>query len=302
MIEQRLSELSSITKKNLYYGKTCNIEDSLYLSLLKYAVLDCLEKKELIKYNDKIKLLTFDCKKSKNKVKVNLENKEKWEENNPFCINRKQWERIALKICKKYSLDIAIEPIIKYCNLNLEITPTINEVCSITFSNELLEKVCETSINIQQLDLICNLALDIVRNNIHCDVLTAISTQQKICELDIKNIRTKSECNIDYKLLVEKYENCNLEKNIYVELINKGFCYNTISVIYNNKLDISIDEDGDPILITPYNSYKIPKEFNFNNIVVTHQQDYKEIIDAILEDYNTSETIKKQLLNEIHFV
>lgn len=261
MILDKISYISSKVEKSLRLGAPCCNDDALILILLYEANIDCLSKKELEAYKDLVKSLTFDCLASTPKVTVISHNKEQWEEANPECINRKTWERIALKICHKYKIDISLEK--------------INNACDIAF--------------------------EITKNTLHCDVLTLISIQQKLCELDIKLEKNKDQCNIEYKLLLEKHPTCQLSKKEYITLIDSGYSFEILSGLYDNKVSLEVDSKGKTTLISPISKYNLPEDLRFKEIVL---DDKNNIVlpKRILEDYNITNKIKKQILDGISII
>ena len=160
---------------------------------------------------------------------VNSVNKSIWEENNPECVNRKQWEKIALKICNKYTIEIERIP----------------------------------------LDTVCDISFEIVKKTISCEVLTTIALQKKLCDLNITINRTKDECATDYKLLIEKHPSCNLNKKEYFCLIDSNFSFEMVSLIYDNNLSLEVDSKGKVTLISPIRRYKIPDELKVNDVIYT---------------------------------
>jgi hypothetical protein len=253
MIENKLSKLSVKNKLSLYHDLPYNTEDDLKLILLSYANTSCLKNDEVTIYKNLVKKLTFDCKSQDLLVKVNNNNKEFWEENNPECTNRKQWEKIALRICNKYTIEIEVIPI----------------------------------------NTICDIAFEISKKTISCDVLTSISLQQKLCDLNISVKRTKEECEADYKLLIEKYKDCNITKKEYLKLIDNNFSFEIISLIYDDNLKLEVDSKGKVSLISPIRKYKIPDELKLNDVVYSN----KNLIHKVLDDYNISKNIKENILN-----
>lgn len=256
MIENKLSELSIHDKLSKYYNLPYNTKDDLYLILLLYANTKCLNSEELKIYNQLVKKLTFDCKSTKNIVFIDSKNKTNWEENNPDCNSRKQWERIALRICNKYSIEIELIP----------------------------------------LDTVCDIAYEISKKTLPCEIITAISLQQKLCNLNISVNRSKEECNIDYKLLIEKHPNCELTKKQYVSLVDEGFSYEIVSLIYDNSFKIEVDSKGKITLISPIRKYKLPEDLKINDVIFTSD---KKIIHKLLSDYKLSETLKENIINEL---
>ena len=183
------------------------------------------------------------------------------EENNPECISRKEWERIALKICNKYSIDISVEEI---------------------------EKVCE-------------IAFNITKDILDCNVITSISVQQKMCAYDIDFSTNKNQCNSEYKIILEDYPQCEITKKEYYELVHKGYSFEVISNIYSKGFTLEIDSNGRVRLMGSATNYILSEDLKFKDIIVSSSGDL-HLPDRILNDYNISNKIKKQILDEINFV
>lgn len=232
------------------------------LMLLNKANTDCYNAKEKLIYNDLINRLTYDCYNATLEVTVDNSNKEVWEMNNPNCVNRKTWEKIAYKICNKYQLNIDIE----------------------------------------KTDLICNVAFDIIRNTISCDILTSISVQQKMCEHNIEIQRNEEECAIDYKLLIEKYPDCNLTRKDFFYLVNNKYSYELISMVYDTNLKFEVYGNGEIKLISPTYTYSLPDDLRFKEIVVNKTSNSLVLLDKQLKEYKLNNTIKNLLLNGKYYV
>lgn len=237
MILNKISYISTKIEQSLRLGTPCCNNEALILLLLNSANLKCLNKTELVKYNDIVKTLTYDCNILTPKVIITSNNKEQWEENNPECISRKQWEKIAYKICNKYKIEISIEK--------------INTVCDIAF--------------------------EITKNIIDCDILPIISLQQKLCDLNIIFEKNTAQCKIDYLLLLEKYPTCNMSLNNYKTLNNSGYSFEMITSLYNKNVELEVDENNNIILTTPINKYILPHDIQFNGVIATSSQNVREL-------------------------
>lgn len=273
MLNTKLSKISATVLNQLHYGTPYNCNEDLPIILLKYSNPDCYNKQELKKYNDLLNSFLFDCQVAYKEIDINNSNRESWEKNNPGCVGRKQWEKLAYKICYQYKLDIIVED-----------SPT-----------------CDIEISTEKMDNICNIAFDITKNIIDCQVLTAISVQQKMCDLNITVERTKDECILDYKILIEKYDSCELSLKEYVTLIDENFSFEIISAIYDKKLSLEVTSEG-VYLKSPINNYLIGEDIKFKEVIVDSKT--KDIIfpDNILSEYNITNKQKKNILNEIYFV
>lgn len=292
MINSKLSKLSTIIVNSLYYKTSYKCKEDLPLILLSKANPDCLDKYELKKYKGLLNTLLFDCVVSEKEVTVNNTNREDWEKNNPSCVSRKQWEKIALKICKQYKLDILLERLNDNCEVDLQIlSKNNNEECDLNFE-----------VNKQSMDKICDIAFDISKKIIDCEVLTAISIQQKMCEFNIKVDMNKDKCSAEYKLLIEKYPECNITKREYIKLLDTNFSFEVISSIYQKRLKLEVDSYGKTFLVSPLNKYSIDKDLKFKEIVVDNNTRDIVFPKKILNDYKIPNIKKQQLLNEINFI
>lgn len=297
MINNKLSKISTLIRNKLYYGYPYRCDEDLPLILLSYADTSCYNKYEIKKYKDLLQKLTFDCIAYDQEVTIDNSNREAWEIANPACISRKQWERIAYKICYKYKLDIFIEKQVKdICNTSVEVE-TIKEDCITEFLIDALKDDCEVFIETSKKDTACNLAFDISKNILHCDVLTVISIQQKLCELNIFTTPVKEKCEAEYKLLIEKYPTCSLTKNQYIKLISRNYNYCGLSMIYNKGINFTVNEDSECIS-TSLDTYSTNKDLKFKDIVTKDMQ----IAIEIINDYNLNNKIKTKLTDAIYIL
>lgn len=262
MINSKLSKLSTLIANSLYYKTDYKCKEDLPLILLSKANIDCLDKYELKKYKSILNTLLFDCVTYDKEVTVDNTNRESWEVNNPSCVSRKQWEKIALKICHEYKLDFIVENI----------------------------------------DKACDIAFDITKKVIDCEVLTAISVQQKMCELNIKVDTNPDKCSAEYKLLIEKYPECNLTKREYITLLDKNFSFEVISSVYDKKLKLEVDSRGNTNLVSPLNNYSIQKDLQFKEIIVDSKTKSLTVPRRMLNDYKLTNIKKQKILNEIYFI
>jgi len=262
MINSKLSKLSTLIANSLYYKTEYKCKEHIPLILLSKANTSCLDKYELKNYNSKLNTLLFDCTVSEKEVTVDNTNRESWETNNPSCVSRKQWEKIALKICQEYKIDVVV----------------------------------------QNIDKTCDIAFDITKKIIDCNVLTALSIQQKMCDLNIKVDTNVDKCSAEYKLLIEKYPECNLTKKEYITLMDKNFSFEVVSSVYQKKLKLEVDSKGNTTLISPVNNYDIQKDLRFKEIIVDSKTKDLTLPEKILNDYKLTNIKKQKILNEIYFI
>lgn len=258
----KISEVSKKIEKGLRYGHPCCDDEALIVLLLNTAKISCYNKKEARIYDDIIKNLDFSCQPLLSKVIVTDNGKEAWETANPACISRKQWERIALKICLQYKLDFIIDKI----------------------------------------DKACDVAFDITKNVIDCEVLTSISIQNKMCELNITVDRNPAKCAAEYKLLIEQYPDCNLTKKEYIYLLDTNYSFEIISSVYNKHLHLEVDPYGNTFLVSPLNKYSLDDELKFKEIIVNSETKDLVLTRRIINDYNITNIQKQKILNELSII
>jgi hypothetical protein len=308
----KISEVSKKVEKGLKYGHPCCDDEALIVVLLNTAVKKCFNKKQLRIYNDIIKNLRFSCEPLLSKVIVTENNKEAWETAHPECINRKQWERIAYKICHKYKIDFFVEKVkppvcdidISFnkvlpidCDVNIsfdEIAPT---ECITDILVDMISKDCDVFIDVSKKEKICDLAFDISKNVIDCDVLTVISIQQKLCDLNIQIEPSKKQCEAEHKILIEAHPTCTLTKKDYTTLISRNYNYCGISMIFDKGLEFTVDKDTECIK-TSLNTYSTSEDLKCTTVVAKDKKTVKEI----LNDYKISNIIKTKITNAIHII
>lgn len=242
----------------LYYKQPLNINNFTILLMLKYVNIDCLSKNEISKYKELVNYYTLNCDDLPNYIIINSEKQLDWDLENPQCTSRKRWEKLVLGICTKY-------------NINIEITKTNN----IT-------------------DKHCNLALDIIKNNISCNILTGISLRKEICNNNIKIEKTIGDCYHSYKLLIDKYPNCNLSLKNYHKLINDNYSHTFLEEVYKSDNYITIEANGHVNLNTFFDTYNIPNDIETQSLLLSADC---TIISNFLNDYNIPNNIKQKILD-----
>lgn len=156
--------------------------------------LDCYKKQSLA---EKVRLLTYSCKLGLRKdLIVDESGADAWAINNPFCISRERWEKIATTVCAAFNLEI---------NIN----------------------------GVQDIDTMCNLTFELVRQSVSCDILVAISVYQEMCDLKFSISRSEEECKIDFEILTEELD-CDLDFEMYKYLIECDLSFDIIKTVYEN--------------------------------------------------------------------
>ncbi|MCA9397879.1 hypothetical protein KC573_03540 [candidate division WWE3 bacterium] len=237
-----LENLSNEIVKSLSYGYSCDKNAKPKMDLLQnylYVLEDenrkialggkpCLNCYVLQSLAEKVRKLTTSCNIALRKdLIIDRSEEEAWIAENPYCVSREKWERIAHIVCEAFNLDIKIVEVTKDCDLDLEVM-SVETVCDLTF--------------------------EIVRNIIPCDIILAISAYQEACDLGLTITRSEEECKIDFDLLVEEV-NCDLDLKAYQKLIECNLSFDVIKTVYENGCSFNI---GDPVtLVTPMNEYPI---------------------------------------------
>ncbi len=232
-IKQKLIELSSMKIRNLFYGyhPAVHIDDDVNMLVILKDSLD--------------------------RIKTNFLHIQK------SCLDDETIQKIVEKAnkivgrsaCPKKRIDVKIgdESINKY----LMSGP---RCVSYDTWNEFSRYICgKVGFQITAEKEICDITFEISRNIISCNLLYALSVHKEMCDLNYKVSRTKDECKIDYKLLLEKNPKCDLEFKSYLSYVhNHNLSFPIINEVYSSGLALA-EEDGEAVLCTPLNNYKLTK-------------------------------------------
>ena len=272
-MKNKLAQLSNKVLNHYYSHLPYDCNDDLILILLSKADTSCYSKKELSDYKQLIDSLTFDCAEARKEVLVDSSKKEDWEINNPMCVNRKLWERLAYKICKNYGITLNIEKVNKTCpDPNLVITKK---------------------------DLECNISMDIVTKNLECDILTSIYIVKKACNDGFEVTRSLDECKLDYKLLNEKHPELNLSFKDYYYLVGKKFTFDAIDTIYCNRASLLLS-DNSIYIKSPFNTYDL-NSIDLDKLLISKLNGPKLVI-QLLKDYKINNVTKQLILNGTTYI
>lgn len=281
-----LEKLSNEIVKALSYGYSCDKKAESKMDLLQnylYVLEDenrkialggkpCLNCYVLQALAEKVRKLTASCNMGQRKdLIVDKSGVDLWLIDNPYCVSRKKWERIANIVCEAFNLDIEIKNITDDCDLSLDI---------------------------MSMETACDLTFEIVRNLIPCDIMLAISAYNEACDLGLEITRSEEECKIDFDLLVEEVE-CDLDLKAYQTLIECNLSFDIIKTVYENGCSFNI---GDPVtLVTPMNEYPLEqlkfkgtpnlgvlRKLNINTSDSKFVKNPKGFIKALKQDYGSS--------------
>lgn len=131
------------------------------------------------------------------------------------------------------------------------------------------------------------LMLEISREIISPNVLLAITAQKEVKNLNLEISRTVEESKLDFQLLIEELDECDLVETQYVDLVQvQGLSYDMIKVIYESGLSL-VTDDKEVYLKTPMNTYKISDLSGKINLKYLEKFGIKPTItkDKLLEDY-----------------
>jgi len=237
----KLDKLSHDKIKKLFYNFTCEKDYQIkinklnkYLSLIDHEFWiiynggePCLDCNQLQCLAEKIRRLSIECNIQYRKdLQIDDSNLNLWVANNPFCVAREKYEKLAYEV---------------FCELKLEY--------------ELRQITCDLDVDIISKEKACELTFEIISNALPCDIIVAIKAYKQNCDLDFKVSRNKQECKIDFKLLNEKV-NCDLDLNTYISLVDCNLSFDVIKTIYENGCTVTLTEDG-PVISSILNSYPL---------------------------------------------
>jgi len=238
-----LEKLSNEVVKSKLYGYSCDKKAEKKIDLLHNYLLvmedenrkltlgakeclDCYNKQSLA---EKVRKLTVSCDTSKRRdLVVDDSMEDAWIAQNPYCVSRERWEKLAYTVCGIFDIEIIAEEYL--CNYDFEVIST--------------EKACD-------------LTFELSRKIIPCDIMIAISVHREMCDLRFDITRTEEECKLDFDILASEIK-CDLDFKTYQKLIECNLSFDVIKTIYENNCTIEI---GDPVpelfLATQLNKYPI---------------------------------------------
>lgn len=193
----------------------------------------CLSSYKLQSLAEKVRGLTTTCDINGRKDLIKEDDpitKNSWIAQNPYCVSRERWEKIAYIICDAFNLQINIVEDTEDCKLDMEVL-SVEEVCDITF--------------------------EIVRNLIPCDIIVALSVYHEMCDLDLNITRTLDESELDCNILVNDLQ-IDLDQQLYRELVSANISFDIIKTVYENGCSFNIN-NGDVELVTPMSAHSLSK-------------------------------------------
>lgn len=240
-----LSKFSLEKIKKLYYGYSCDKKSeekidmlNRYLSVLEdeYRKLylgakECLDKNQLQCLFEKINKISLHCNLDlRSDYSIDKTDFDAWVANNPFCVSREKWEKLAYVVCGIFNLDIIIQKDSADCDIDFDLVAK--------------EKKCD-------------LTFEIIRKTVSCDIIVAISVYKHVCDLNLKISRDEEQCKYDFQILLSE-TNCNLDFKTYKKLVyDCNMSFDIVKTIYDGGCSITINDDGNPELMAQIDSYDI---------------------------------------------
>ena len=270
----------------LQYGYACDAaaEDSID----KAKLLRDTVKREIKRYKHSVKCL---CKDEITTVFENIERLEKcklaathvqtetdedWVKRNLLCASREDWEMYATALCALFTLQVQVSRL---------------EDCAVDVQ---VQKLAESK------DTECNIAFEITKSQQFCDFIISLSLIKRVCDMGLKFDVDKHQCNIEWKLLLEKNPTCNINLKTYIECKEQGITYDLIELLISAGLDLQT-RDGELFLLGLLQEYKL-SELSFSGVPAetTETRSFysnpKAFVEKYLKDYHISDlTIQKIL-------
>lgn len=178
----------------------------------------CLDKESLQCLIEKIiRIIGKNCVPELKDYCIDKSREDEWVVKNPYCRSYEDWEKWSKFLCEKLHLNISSET-----------------------------------------EKLTSLILEITQETITPNVLLAISAYTEVREnLNLKISRSDDEIKLDFKLLLEKIPSCNLNLNIYQEMIkNHKLSFDIVKTIYDEGLSLELTKQNVE-LKTPVNVYNL---------------------------------------------
>lgn len=251
-IKYTLEKLSGEVVKSFEFGFSCDKNAKSKIETLNAYLLvlqnetnilslggeACLKPYYLQSLAEKVRKLTLSCDLSERKDQIVDRSKEhEWIIQNPYCVTREKWEKVAYTICDTLKLDVKV--------------------------TKDSEKDCDLKINVLSEEEVCNLSFEVVRTIIPCDIILAISVYKQVCDLNLEVSRTEEECRLDFNILAEQV-NCDLDLQAYNQLVDCNLSFDIIKTVYENGCSFEV-QGAEVLLSTMMNKYPLSK-LNFTGI------------------------------------
>lgn len=241
-----LNRLSTDIVKSKLYGYACDKNAEYKVNVLNnfLSVLEnessnialggegCLNSFKLQSLAEKVRKFTTSCNiNNRSDLKIDESKEQEWIINNPYCVSRESWEKIAYAICSTFRLEV-------------QRTKDICDTCDLRF-DVLSEKEY------------CDLSFEITRNLIACDIILAIQVYKSMCDLNFKITRNEIECKLDFDILVNEHK-CDLNFSVYKKLIDCNLSFDIIKTVYENGCTFEYTS-GEVFIVSAMNKYPVNK-------------------------------------------
>lgn len=273
--ERRLLCLSGELHSNLRYGFGCETE--IVEQIDKTKEIRDVVKREIRRYKHGVRCL---CKNNVQNItetisrlkkcnisatNVSIETDDNWVKRNLLCSSREDWEMYSTSLCATFKLDIKIEK----------------------------EKVLDTT---------CNIAFEITKSQEFCDILISAAIIQQSCNMGITLEVTKEQCEIEWKILLEKNPECDMTLKTYIVCKENGITYDLIQLILDAGLDVQ-SRNGELFLLGLLQEYKFDT-LSFSGVPPNTEEtssfykDPKAFVERYLRDYNLSEYTIQRIIQK----
>ena len=209
------------------------------------------EIEKVLEQTSKLISLNFDFIQNKTYIDIKPYNYDVWVAKHPFCVAWEDWEQSFVNICP------------------------------------------EIGFSVKNLTDSCNLALDFITKKVDaCEVAPLISVANLACKTNLVDytINDLSKCEIDYNLLIKKYD-CSFTFDTYIKLLENNLSNKIISGLLEAGVDIDCDEEGVILLIAD-------KEYRLSNLDLDYFSQYvnPEILNELFDIAYDNPTYTKQEL------
>lgn len=261
--------------KKLYYGYNCDaaVEDTIDRVLSTVHTL----KRETKRFKHQVKCLCSQelktiferverfekCETAATNVLIQTD--ENWVKQNLLCASREDWEQYALALCSLLRLEIRVD-------------------------------------RLESLDTTCNIAFEITKSQKFCDILVAAAIIQHVCEIGYSLQVTKEQCKLEWKLLIEKNPECEIDLQTYISCREAGLTYDVVQLILDAGLNIQT-KDGELFLLGLLQEYKLNSLFFTEMPPKTEEtaefyKSPKSFTEKYLRDYNINDSIIEKILSK----
>lgn len=177
-----LESLSNEIVKAKSFGFSCDANAeykvkmlNIYLRLLEddYRKLAlggnlCLTDYKMQSLIEKVRKLTTSCNIiGRRDVTVDESGEDAWIAQNPYCVSRETWEKIAYKVCDAFNITLTSTE--QVCDLGFEIVRNIIP-CDVMVAFSVYEEMCNLGFTVTRTEDECQIDFDILVSETNCDI------------------------------------------------------------------------------------------------------------------------------------